>query len=83
MMPPECALCEKSIRNSDGEFELVYFKETKEDEEWHKRAGEEPGFVGHPPNAVWFCKEHHKEAEKLENKTKTEALKILREKFKS
>jgi len=57
---------------------LIYFKETKADKKWKKKM-EEEGMVGHPPYAEWFCEEHYQEAYKLKEKSKSDALKILKE----
>ena len=80
MMPPECKICGKGLRES-VECDIVYFKRTKKDKEWDK-AIKESGLTGHPPYAVWFCMEHFAEAKKLENFTREEAMKKLRTLFK-
>ncbi|MFX0137950.1 MAG: hypothetical protein ACFFDN_30190 [Candidatus Hodarchaeota archaeon] len=78
MKPPICEICDKKM----GEFDdcgLVYFKKRPSDLEWDKKA-EQPGFVGHPPYAAWFCKEHYEQAIKLEHLTISEALQKIKEK---
>jgi hypothetical protein len=59
MMPPRCFVCGAEYDDVPpgatppghemDYFELVYFGETIE---------MPPGWVGHPHNAVWFCREH-------------------------
>ena len=75
MRPPICAICGKREK-----CKLIYFKETKEDKEWYRRAQKE-GFVGHPPNAEWFCDEHYPDAAKLAHLTLKEAMAILERKY--
>lgn len=76
MKPPICVLCDKPLSDSD-DGGLIYFKQTKADKEWKKKM-ETEGMVGHPPYAEWFCEMHYQEAIKLKEKSKAEALKILR-----
>jgi|GEM_PF-434501 len=65
MMPPECQICGKSIRNApDEDFKLLYFKRSPEQEETRKRM-QESRMVGHPPGAHWFCETHAAQAEEL------------------
>ena len=78
MRPPICDICGKSF-DPDKEGELLYFKETEKSREFEKKA-EEEGFVGHPPNAAWFCGEHLEHARKLSHLTLDEALEILMKK---
>jgi hypothetical protein len=78
MMPPNCSICREDCFE-DGK--LVYFAETEEDKIGNERL-RQPGFTGHPPNAFWFCGKHFEEAAKLENLTKYEAFKVLKEVFK-
>jgi len=73
MKPPICHTC--GLRFFDGGG-LVRFKETEEDEEFNKRF-EQKGFVGHPTNVFWFCKDHIEEALKYQHLTKTEAFQLL------
>ena len=79
MKPPICIICHKRF-NDMKKGGLIYFKETIADKEWKKRV-EKEGLIGHPPYAEWFCEDHYQEALKLKEKTKTEALRILRYKF--
>ncbi|MBU0527542.1 MAG: hypothetical protein ABH983_01630 [Candidatus Micrarchaeota archaeon] len=81
MMPPVCKICNKDFRNEE-ECGLLHFKKTEKDDEFDRKC-EEDGFVGHPPYAAWFCKEHYEEAKKLINLTLDEAMEILRKKFDS
>jgi len=78
MMPPLCCICHKDFPANEGK--LIYFTEDEHDIQFNKRF-EEPGFVGHPSNAFWFCETHYPEAAKIQHLTKQEALKILRELF--
>ena len=75
MRPPICAICDKRLEDmNDGG--LIYFKKSPSDLEWDKKI-KQKGWVGHPPYAEWFCKEHYKEAFKLKNLTKREAMELL------
>ena len=76
-MPPICAICRKDFRDSN-EGGLVYFRKTKEGKEFEEKC--EKGFVGHHPDAAWFCGDHIEEARKLKNLTIDEALEKLRKK---
>ncbi len=69
MKPPICAICRKKFSEKGG---LIYFKETEADRNFNKRF-KQKGFVGHPSNAFWFCKEHYKTAVQYKNLTKEEA----------
>jgi hypothetical protein len=80
MEPPICALCGKDFRHSENEGGLVYFSMTEKDKAWHDRQREK-GFIGHPPEAAWFCGEHYEEAKKLSHLTRPGAMKRLREMF--
>lgn len=66
-----CCICNKNLDSDEGG--LVYFKKRPRDFEWDERA-KEPGFVGHPPYAEWFCGEHYKKAKDLSDLTVDEAL---------
>ncbi len=79
MMPPICQICKEKFLEKGG---LVYFEETEDDKIQNERL-RQPGFVGHPPNAFWFCENHFTEAQKLQNLNKHEAFKILNELFKN
>ncbi len=74
MMPPLCCICHEDFESNEGR--LIYFVETEDDKIANKRL-RQPGFVGHPPNAFWFCAKHYPAAKELSNLTKTEAFKIL------
>lgn len=80
MKPPICAICYKEFIDSD-EGGLVYFKKRKRDKKWVQLMREE-GLVGHPPFAEWFCEKHYDAAVELKNMTITEAMEILKEKYK-
>ena len=75
MMPPLCCICHKSFESSEGG--LIYFTEDEDDKIANERLNQ-PGFVGHPPNAFWFCEKHYPSANKLSNLTKKEAFKVLK-----
>ncbi len=78
MKPPMCELCSSGFDLSDPELgDLLYFKKTASDKAWYKKA-EEPGFVGHPPNAAWFCGDHIKKAKELLDFPLGEALQQMR-----
>jgi hypothetical protein len=76
MIPPICEICYRKF-NPDKEGDLVYFKKTKKGEEFEEKAKEE-GFVGHPPDATWFCGDHLEEAKKLTHLTIDEAVGMLK-----
>jgi len=76
MKPPICCICAKDFRSSD-EGGLVYFKKRPSDEEWDNMMVEKD-WVGHPPYAEWFCREHFEKAKALENLTIDNALKKLK-----
>jgi len=78
MMPPECCICDKDFPPEKGG--LIYFTEDENDKAFNKRF-EEPGFVGHPSNAFWFCEKHYPKASEYSRLTKKEAFKILKEIF--
>lgn len=63
------------------EGDIIYFKKRESDIQWEKKM-EATGMVGHPPYAAWFCAEHYPIAKEYENLTISEAMKILKEKFK-
>ncbi|GAB4314975.1 MAG: hypothetical protein Kow0069_16600 [Promethearchaeota archaeon] len=77
--PPICAICGERFDPSQGA--LIYFRRTAADEEWHERRRREPGFVGHPPEAEWFCGKHARRASELSNLTIGEAFGVLRREF--
>lgn len=75
MKPPICHICHNDFEPAEGG--LVYFAEDQNDKISNERL-QQPGFVGHPSNAFWFCGKHYPAAKELGNLTKTEAFKILR-----
>lgn len=77
MMPPRCELCDRGFDPSDSGG-LVSFARSERDNDWYRRAEEEPGFVGHPPNQVWFCGVHFDAAWQLSHLTRGEAMPLLR-----
>ena len=74
MMPPICAICDEDFFDEGG---LIYFKETEEDKIFNERL-RQPGYVGHPANAFWFCGKHYAQAKKLEHLTKSEAFELMK-----
>ena len=80
MKPPVCYICSVYLMPNEGG--LVYFSEDEDDKNHNTRL-EKSGYTGHPSNAFWFCSEHYSEARKLSFLQKTEALKILHQKFTS
>lgn len=74
MMPPECEICHERFFGAEGG--LIYFARDARAQEWHDRQKEE-GFVGHPPEAVWFCGTHYPAAQELEHLTRSEAMSQL------
>lgn len=74
MQPPICEICGE--RFSEG-GDLLYFERTAKDEEWYVMA-EQPGFVGHPPNAAWFCDKHLAAAKNLTHVHLTAAVTAIR-----
>ena len=77
MKPPICCICGKDFRDLD-EGGLIYFKKRSSDIDWDKKMEEEPGMVGHPPYADWFCGEHYSKAKELEQLTIDEAVEMLK-----
>lgn len=53
-----CEICDADLDPSAGEGGLVTFQPDGRSREWRRRAAEEPGFVGHPPDTGWFCAAH-------------------------
>ena len=74
MMPPICCICDEDFEPSEGG--LIYFTEDENDKIANERLSQ-PGIVGHPPNAFWFCEKHYPAAKELSNLTKKEAFIIL------
>jgi len=77
MMPPLCCICDKDFEPNEGG--LIYFMEDEADKIANERL-RQPGFVGHPPNAFWFCEKHYPAAKELSYLTKKEAFMILKDK---
>jgi len=78
MMPPNCCICREDCFSSGR---LIFFSETDEDKIELERL-RQPGFVGHPPNAFWFCDKHYEKAAELQNNTKIIALPLIKEYYK-
>lgn len=70
MMPPICCICDQDFPLKEGG--LIYFKEDENDKKFNDRL-KQPGFVGHPSNAFWFCGEHYQIAKRYSTLTKKEA----------
>lgn len=52
-----CEICDADFDPADAGG-MVTFQPDDRSREWRRRAAEEPGFVGHPPNVGWFCAAH-------------------------
>jgi len=90
MMPPNCCLCEKGM-DTGHPCELIAFKRTAEDENWHRAMQQEaadasrhlhekapPLPTSHPPETDWFCADHTTTARAHQSRTITEALNVIR-----
>ena len=75
MRPPVCIICSKKLDEENGG--LIYFKKKESDLKWDKK-NEDPHFVGHPPYADWFCKEHYGLALERQGLTIGEAIKEIK-----
>ncbi len=73
-MPPECAITGEDVGEEGG---LVYFAHTEGSRAWQERAESEPGFVGHPPNAVWLGGAYYARGQELSHLTWPEARRAL------
>lgn len=80
MKPPICEFCSHDFRASADEGGLVYFKKTEANAAWHRKQ-EAEGFVGHPPEAAWFCGLHYQAAKELSHLTLPEAMRVLNDHF--
>eukprot|EP00762_Andalucia_godoyi_P001232 ANDGO_04931.mRNA.1 hypothetical protein len=70
MIPPCCYVCHKTLRESShgvSDFELIKFRESPEGKSFAEKSQQHPGFVGHNPDAVWFCREHAAAARDLQD----------------
>ncbi|MCB1175467.1 MAG: hypothetical protein KDK39_17965 [Leptospiraceae bacterium] len=76
MKPPICAICDSDFDPNEGD--LIFFKETAADKIQNERLAQ-PGFSGHPPNAVWFCARHLPLALRFQDRTLQQALVAIRE----
>lgn len=56
--PPVCEICDARVDPTADGGGLVTFQPDDRSRDWHRRAAEEPGFVGHPPDVGWFCAAH-------------------------
>ena len=75
MRPPICDICNKKFDDKEGG--LVYFKKRPSDMEWDIRM-QQPGMVGHPPYAEWFCGLHYEKAKDLSHLTIDKAMELLK-----
>ncbi len=75
MRPPICGICDQDLMDNGG---LIYFAKSENDLAWDKKM-EEPGMVGHPPYAEWFCEKHYIIAKKYQQLTKEQAIKKIYE----
>lgn len=80
MRPPICDICHDDFDLSEEDCGLIYFKKSESDHAWDKKM-EEPGMVGHPPYARWFCRGHYRKAKEMVNLTAPEAMKLLRDHY--
>lgn len=72
MKPPICEICQKrlSINTADGAAGgLVWFKDYQDLPQ---------GMVGHPQGLAWFCGEHYKQAQVLDDLTITDAIRKIK-----
>lgn len=53
-----CEICDADLDPQHGGGGLVTFQPDDRSREWRRRAAEDPGFVGHPPDTGWFCAAH-------------------------
>ena len=79
MRPPICEVCGERIEECEGS--LISFARSAKDEDWHARANDEPGFVGHPPELEWFCADHVARARELSHLTRAEAMQVMAKEF--
>ncbi|MBO2457591.1 hypothetical protein [Actinomadura violacea] len=80
MMPPFCSICGVSARDDglpSSEFKLVRFALTPEEQAQQEELNRS-GWVGHPPELMWFCLEHAPAAEALSHLHWREATEKLR-----
>jgi len=75
MRPPMCALCHADLNQGGG---LLHFALDERAQAWHTKADASPSFVGHPPEAEWFCAKHVEAARALLHLSRTDALTQLR-----
>lgn len=84
MRPPICEVCDEKFLddelNAPGNGGLVEFKPSAEDKEVIARM-QVKGWVGHPPNMGWFCREHIEDARALRHIPLRDALKEIRRKL--
>jgi hypothetical protein len=53
-----CEICDADLDPHETDGGLVTFQSDDRSRDWRRRAAEEPGFVGHPPDTGWFCAAH-------------------------
>lgn len=84
MRPPICEICDLKFvdeaLNEPGNGGLVEFKPSIEDKAVIARM-QVKGWVGHPPNMAWFCKNHIEEARAIRHMSLKEAMIVLKKKF--
>ncbi len=84
MRPPICEVCSLKFvdneLNAIGHGGLVEFKPSLDDKAQIARM-EVKGWVGHPPNMGWFCKDHIEDARALRHISLREAMLIFKKKF--
>jgi hypothetical protein len=56
MKPPICEICNQRFVPPEGG--LVTFVPTDEDKKILEKF-KKPGYIGHPPNKLWFCALHY------------------------
>lgn len=74
MKPPICHICHKRFQNEGG---LIYFAHDVATQRFLELS-KQPGFVGHPPNAAWFCAEHFQQALQFKHLTLTQAVQLMK-----
>lgn len=74
MRPPICALCDQDALDGG---DIIDFKKGPSDLEWDRKA-ERGDWIGHPPYADWFCKDHIAAAREVAHLSLPEAMRILK-----
>lgn len=76
MRPPICDVCRKRFGPTEGG--LVRCRATDAGRAFDLRRRTERGFVGHPPDAGWFCGAHVEAARSHAELTLAEVVALLR-----